>query len=178
MPDRIGNTRARTYPALSSSQAHTPARSWPAGGRSVGTSKPSLVRSQAVPTRGWPANGSSSFGVKMRSLPCSGSSTNTVSEKPRTAAVPWRSPSATCPPSRKTPRGLPPAPPSPTNTRSTCSLGTPGGSSAADLTVVTLPLLTAPDVLLDLAGRRLGELAELDGRRGLEAGDPLLDELY
>src|ERR687885_517630 len=113
----------------------------------------------------------------MRSSPRSRSSTNTVSEKPSSAATSWRSSSGTSPPSRKTPRGLPPAPPSPTNTRSTCSLGTPGGSSAADLTVVTLPLLIAQDVLLYLPGRGLGELAELDGRRGLEAGDALLDEL-
>src|SRR5918997_1757176 len=40
------------------------------------------------------------------------------------------------------------------------------------------PLLLAQDELLDLAGRGLGQLAELDGGGGLEAGDVLLAEVY
>src|SRR5918998_4496785 len=40
------------------------------------------------------------------------------------------------------------------------------------------PLLFAQDELLDLAGRGLGQLAELDGGGGLEAGDVLLAEVY
>src|SRR5918998_213862 len=40
------------------------------------------------------------------------------------------------------------------------------------------PLLLAQDVLLDLAGRGLGELGELHGGGGFEAGDVLLAEVY
>src|SRR3712207_1334793 len=40
------------------------------------------------------------------------------------------------------------------------------------------PLLLAQDELLDLAGRGLGQLAELDVGGGLEAGDVLLAEVY
>src|ERR671914_2657675 len=40
------------------------------------------------------------------------------------------------------------------------------------------PLLVAQDELLDLAGRGLGQVAELDGGGGLEAGDVLFAEVY
>src|SRR5918993_430937 len=40
------------------------------------------------------------------------------------------------------------------------------------------PLFVAQDELLDLAGRGLGQVAELDGGGGLEAGDVLLAEVY
>src|SRR5215216_4081228 len=58
----------------------------------------------------------------MRSSPTSGLSTNTVSEKPRSAATSWRRRSGTSRPWRNTPNGLPPIPPSPTKTLSTCSV--------------------------------------------------------
>src|SRR5918997_2720269 len=40
------------------------------------------------------------------------------------------------------------------------------------------PLLLAQDELLDLAGRGLGQLGELDGGGSLEPGDVLLAEVY
>src|SRR3712207_1243625 len=113
----------------------------------------------------------------MRSSPLSGPSTNTVSEKPRSAATLCRLSSGTSLPSRKTPRGLPPAPPSPTNTRSTCSVAN-GGYPLVDLLLLSGPLLVAQDELLDLAGRGLREVCELDGGGGLEAGDALLAVVY
>src|SRR5437763_15206754 len=42
---------------------------------------------------------------------------------------------------------------------------------------VALPLLVPQHELLDLAGRRLGQVAELDGSRALEVGDVLPAEL-
>ena len=57
----------------------------------MSTGAPVRASSQAVPTSGWPASGSSTVGVKIRSAPVAASSTNTVSEKPRSAATAWRS---------------------------------------------------------------------------------------
>src|SRR5919202_3049679 len=51
-------------------------------------------------------------------------------------------------------------------------------SSSVDFLLVAHPFFLAQDELLDLTGRGLGELAELDGSGGLEAGDALLAELY
>ena len=93
----------------------------PAGGRSTATAVRSRASSQLVPTSGWPAKGSSAAGVKIRTRPARGSSTNTVSLKPRSAATAWRRPSGTAAPSRNTPSGFPPVPSGATNTRSTCS---------------------------------------------------------
>src|SRR5215213_5915304 len=46
------------------------------------------------------------------------------------------------------------------------------------LLLAALPLLLALDELLDLARRGLGQLGELDGGGGLEAGDVLFAEVY
>src|SRR3712207_1737622 len=113
----------------------------------------------------------------MRSSPLSGPSTNTVSEKPRSAATLCRPSSGTSLPSRKTPRGLPPAPPSPTNTRSTCSVAN-CSYPLVDLLLLSGPLFVAQDELLNLACRSLRKVRELDGRRGLEAGYAFFAEVY
>ena len=114
------SSRARSYggphPGRPRIHVRSPSRhvgTSPAGGRSVSTP----ASSHAVPTSGWPASGSSTVGVKIRSAPVTASSTNTVSEKPRSAAIAWRSAAGTAAPSSTTPSGLPPAPSEPTKTR-------------------------------------------------------------
>src|SRR5919202_4073978 len=54
----------------------------------------------------------------------------------------------------------------------------PYGSGLADALLLPLPRFLAQLELLDLAGGGLGQIAKLHGRRGLEAGDVLLDEVY
>src|SRR5512138_2580242 len=54
---------------------------------------------------------------------------------------------------------------------------TPSRSISVDPLLPALPLLLAKDELLDLAGRRLRQVAELDRRRALEVRDVLAAEL-
>ena len=87
------------------------------GRLSASTGARSRASSHALPTEGWPAKSSSTAGVKMRISPRPGSSTNTVSLRPRSATA-WRRAGGTAPPSRKTASGLPPEPSSAQKTRS------------------------------------------------------------
>src|SRR5919109_605806 len=93
------------------------------GGRPPPPGPRRSASSHAVPTVGWPANPMSTAGVKMRISPRSGSSTNTVSLSPRSAATPWRRSGGMSEPSRKTPSGVPPVPSSTQKTRSRWSPG-------------------------------------------------------
>src|SRR5207244_9162935 len=74
-------------------------------------------------------------------------------------------------------RSRPPARPSLGSAWSAYRSASARGAWLVDALGLTPPLLVPQHELLDLAGRRLGQVAELDGGRALEVGDMLPAEL-